>query len=613
MHRRAPLTIWLYVAFEMWRLVLLTAAVLLCVTAFGVTIKYLADGKLSPADCLKVMFLFMPPMLHYVLPFAACFGATLAYHRLAADNEALACHAGGIGHRSLLLPAAASGLVMAVALVGLSNYVIPRFLHKAATVVTEDVTRLIVASIERGEAVRFGDKWLYADAVSELGPDPRVGAYQRLWLGGVMVVSLDRNGDVREQGSARVAYVWLQRTTGRDAAASGAAGLGDNPSSDNAPVTRILFQPEDYIGVGRGLRGSGGEMVQSFYVSNALIDDPKFMTWPELRRLRTEPEIIGGVDRRRRELALALAQRETFEALRRSLRAEGRATLADGLGQRFIVHASDVRPPNRRERRQNEGAARSDWLYVVPVQGEGRVVMDALGPDGRVQRRHAANTAWLRFQRPGSPGGGRGGGGGAGAGGGGVTMALQFNEVSAEAMPAEGDPAPPDQADHADGDDAPLPAGTVLEWRASQLTLVNGPDAAFVDESAANLIRAAEAQVQNRPEDGAALGPPLEDLKRRIAALQREVTSKIHERLAMAASCLVMVLLGAVMALRLRDSLPLTIYLWAFFPALAAVVTVSAGQQLTHQQGAVGLLLLWGGVAALGAYTLVELRRLARH
>lgn len=192
-------------------------------------------------------------------------------------------------------------------------------------------------------------------------------------------------------------------------------------------------------------------------------------------------------------------------------------------------------------------------------------------------------------------------------------MALQFNEVSAETMPAEGDPAPPDQADHADGDDAPLPAGTVLEWRASQLTLVNGPDAAFVDESAANLIRAAEAQVQNRPEDGAALGPPLEDLKRRIAALQREVTSKIHERLAMAVSCLVMVLLGAVMALRLHDSLPLTIYLWAFFPALAAVVTVSAGQQLTHQQGAVGLLLLWGGVAALGAYTLVELRRLARH
>mgnify|MGYP000423281398 CR=1 FL=1 len=36
------------------------------------------------------MLLAMPPMLQYALPFAACFGATLAYHRFAADNEAVA-------------------------------------------------------------------------------------------------------------------------------------------------------------------------------------------------------------------------------------------------------------------------------------------------------------------------------------------------------------------------------------------------------------------------------------------------------------------------------------------------------------------------------------------
>lgn len=601
MSRRAPLTIWFYVAFEMWRLVLLTAAVLLCVTAFGITVKYLADGKLSPADCLKVMFLFMPPMLHYVLPFAACFGATLAYHRLAADNEALACHAGGIGHRSLLMPAIASGLVLSMALVGLSNYVIPRFLHKAAEVVTEDVTRMIVASIERGEAVRFGDRWLYADAVSELGPDPKVGAYQRLWLGGVLVVSIDKNGEVREQGSARVAYVWLQRTTGRDAAAATAAGggaahgLGDDPLTDSAPVTRILFQPEDYVGVGRGLRGSGGNLAQAFYVSNALIDDPKFMTWPELRRLGEKPELVNGVDRRRRELAVALAQRETIESLRAGMRAEGRVLLADALGQKFVLHAADVRPPNRRERRQNDAEReRTDWLFVVPPPGEGHVVMEALAPDGRVQRRQSANTAWLRFERGGTPASG-------------AAIAIQFNEVSAEDLSADGDPDPPGTAD-----DVP-PAGAVLQWRASQLVQVNGPAAESAEETSFNLIRAAESRLQNRPEDAAVVGPPLDQLKRRISNLEREVLSKIHERLAMAAACLVMVALGAVMAMRLRDSLPLTIYLWAFFPALAAVITVSAGQQLTHQQGPIGLLLMWGGVGALGGYTLIELGKLSRH
>jgi drug/metabolite transporter (DMT)-like permease len=74
-----------------------------------------------------------------------------------------------------------------------------------------------------------------------------------------------------------------------------------------------------------------------------------------------------------------------------------------------------------------------------------------------------------------------------------------------------------------------------------------------------------------------------------------------------------MVVLGSVIALRLRDSLPLTIYLWAFFPALGAVLTVSAGQQLTHDHGVPGLFLLWGGVAGLGAYTCVEFSRLSRH
>jgi lipopolysaccharide export LptBFGC system permease protein LptF len=126
-------------------------------------------------------------------------------------------------------------------------------------------------------------------------------------------------------------------------------------------------------------------------------------------------------------------------------------------------------------------------------------------------------------------------------------------------------------------------------------------------------MRAAEARLEARPGESRMIVPPLESLRNRIDDLMREILSKRHERVAMSVACLVMVVLGAVMALRLRDSLPLTIYLWAFFPALGAVLTVSAGQQLTHDHGVPGLFLLWGGIAALGAYTLVELSRLSRH
>ena len=72
-------------------------------------------------------------------------------------------------------------------------------------------------------------------------------------------------------------------------------------------------------------------------------------------------------------------------------------------------------------------------------------------------------------------------------------------------------------------------------------------------------------------------------------------------------------ILGAVMALRLRDALPLTVYVWAFFPALVAMVAISGGQQMTFKHGAIGLVLLYAGVLALSIYAAWSFRRVARH
>jgi lipopolysaccharide export LptBFGC system permease protein LptF len=95
--------------------------------------------------------------------------------------------------------------------------------------------------------------------------------------------------------------------------------------------------------------------------------------------------------------------------------------------------------------------------------------------------------------------------------------------------------------------------------------------------------------------------------------LQREITSKQHERLAMAVSCLVMVLTGAVTAMKLRDSMPLIVYLWSFFPAIGTLIFISSGQQMTHGSGLIGIPVLWGGVILLAVYTLLTLRTLQRH
>src|SRR5438046_9534701 len=79
---RLPWTIWRQTFLELWRLLLLTGVVLAVVISFAVSVRLTAQGKLGPLDTIKYMLLVMPPMMQFTLPFAAAFGATLAYHRM---------------------------------------------------------------------------------------------------------------------------------------------------------------------------------------------------------------------------------------------------------------------------------------------------------------------------------------------------------------------------------------------------------------------------------------------------------------------------------------------------------------------------------------------------
>ncbi|HYD01338.1 MAG TPA: hypothetical protein VEB22_08940, partial [Phycisphaerales bacterium] len=102
-------------------------------------------------------------------------------------------------------------------------------------------------------------------------------------------------------------------------------------------------------------------------------------------------------------------------------------------------------------------------------------------------------------------------------------------------------------------------------------------------------------------------------LQREVDETRREVRAKQHERVAVSLSCAVMVMLGAVMGMRLGTAPPLTVYLWSFLPALAGEVAIAGGQTVAAKMGGLGLGLLYGGVAAVAALTLVNYRLLTRH
>ena len=132
------------------------------------------------AEALRFMLLAMAPMMAYALPFAASFAATLVYHRMAVDHEAVAAHSGGLSHRSLLMPAVFTAFILMIIVATLSDQVIPRFLRGMQQMITVDVSKMFARQIARGNAVQQKGMLIYADDARSFGPDKEAGALDRL-------------------------------------------------------------------------------------------------------------------------------------------------------------------------------------------------------------------------------------------------------------------------------------------------------------------------------------------------------------------------------------------------------------------------------------------------
>lgn len=553
---RLPRTLWTHMLAELWRLLLLTTGILVAVIAFAMAVQLLAAGKIGPGDLPKLMALASVPMLQYALPFAAGFSATLAYHRMTQDLEVTAASAGGIGHRTILAPALVTGVVLAGALALLNEQVIPRFLRGIERMVTDDAIKMMVKSIERGEEVAQGDILLTAERVFTLDPPP--GAADYLVMEGVLVLELAPDASIKSEAVAELARVWYFQDTPIDGEATVAMRL-ENVVSD---VDGESFGELDDVDL-------------AWRVQDAFTDDPKFLTFGELRRLRDEPARMNFIESRRRTLAAYLGARLATEQMHASLETTGAARLTDADGRFVTLRGARLAwsPP--------EGG----WS-VAPAQGAPVVVEFA--PSGGVgtTARFEAERAFLRAVIAG-PGEG-------GIDGAPLSFTLELRQYVARAA----------------GGGAPT-SGTRTARLWANLTPTPDPLPRLLDASTEDLLAEARPRATAAAPDPAVEGPYL-DLTRRLERLGREITSKQHERFAMAAACLVMVLTGAVTAMRLGKALPLTVYLWSFFPALAAIITIASGQQIVYKSGDGGLIVLWGGVAGLVAYTFAAYRSVAR-
>lgn len=565
---RLPWTIWRHVFAEMWRLLLLTTAVLAVVTAFGITVRYTASGKLSPLDTLKFMGLAIVPMLQYVLPFAAGFGATLAYHRMTHDNELTAAKAGGISHRALMVPALVTGLIVAAGLSELNGYVIPRFLRSMEGMIAQDAAQMVVRTIESGQALKIGNRQIYADAVYPLKVDDNDpnGPTDVLMLSRVLAVEYDSDNRVVRDATAGQATLAFFPA---DASASGGGA-------------RVVLEPRNPVVIDKTSRTQVGSFRFSFPIPSRFNDNPRYNTNRELAELPAHPDRLNVIDSQRHVLANRLAEHDVIAGVQTSLKGTGQARLTDSAGQTFAIRASGL----RREK---------DRWELIPPAPERPVEVDlyragarpggagggAKGVPDPSDRIHlTCKTAGLSIEPVIDPGATS------------VTLSLDMEDVLAQAREGE-------------------PAGQRKALPYAGLAPRENPLAPLLAKNTYELLaeHARRAPADRDAETDAAA----RELNIRLTRLLREAVSHQHERAALAGACLVMVLIGALTAMRMGDSLPLTVYLWSFFPALLSVISISAGQTIAYQIGSWGLIVLWAGLAALSAYAFAAFWTVRRH
>jgi hypothetical protein len=284
---------------------------------------------------------------------------------------------------------------------------------------------------------------------------------------------------------------------------------------------------------------------------------PKFLSIGEIAALRRDPDRATPVRGAKHALAARLAERDLWACVDPML-ARGRVELAEaGSGREVVI----------------EGAAREGARLRPAAAGGTFRLLERV--DGRAVRSAVVGEATLRAVcEPGFP----------------PRMALSVpaavsarDEVSG--LPGRWSP----QIDDL------VPAGCrVPDWAAA---------------SSAELLREADGAA-----GGGAFASPAAALRAAVSRVSNDADSYVSNRLAQAVSVVLVLLLGAVLAVAMRHALPLTVYVLAFVPAIASIIMIASGRQMMASGSYWGgFAILWGGDLVLAAALWGAWRRVARN
>ncbi|MEM6855008.1 MAG: LptF/LptG family permease [Planctomycetota bacterium] len=552
-----PWTLYKYILFELLKLLALTTAVLVVVMSFGAAVQPMSDGQLSAGLLVKFVVLIAPTVLGLALPFAGAFATTLVFIRMATDNEVLACSASGISYLRILAPVLALGLVLTGGMLYLANYVVPSFHRMAERTVQSNVISVLVSQLNQQQAFEFPgeDVVVYADSALEFDPVPTPDSVLPM----TQLVELKGVvvGEADERGKV------VQDTTAKNAVLQ-IYGNGDTEDSWGvfqltdvaryAPTTGVLMRLA-YTEIG------------PLKLESPFSDDPEYLSASDLQKYEREPERFSKI----RDNIQALASAMATESLRQAfVVVKDRAVLHGALdGDRYVLSVPQVEEDEDRLRLSSQ----VDRPIRVEFFTNGQT-------SGRPARTYETDTAYVRVKtnvltlEP--------------------SIDIELLDVTVSGMGS-----------------APAVGNRSVIFR--QLTWPEFLPADLKERRAVELLAEAGGEEYHA---SAAVGQAVNVLERGLFMLKRDIIGQRHERAASAVSCSLLLLLGAVLSIRLRDRSPLVVYFWSFLLAVITLIVISSGLNLADDTPAsvvVGMSVAWSGNALLLVVLLYSYRKLSRN
>ena len=188
-----------YIFRELFRVFILAVVALTLMLSLGSILRPVQEYGVGPRQVIHLMSYFLPITLTFVLPMAALFACSLVYGRFAGDSELDACKASGISLLRLVYPGLALAIMVTIANLFLSFYVMPVFVHRAEKSLKTDAKKILFRNIERRRYY-------------ELPPDNRYLIYadqtdlQNSTLSGVIVTEMKDN-EIKDIFTAEIAKI----------------------------------------------------------------------------------------------------------------------------------------------------------------------------------------------------------------------------------------------------------------------------------------------------------------------------------------------------------------------------------------------------------------------